>query len=327
MQRTFESLREALATHQLPVAELLDAAEIAPEQWRADDTPLSITMRLWDHALAATGDTTLPLKFGASVPFGRYEVVDYLAAACATLGESWTQLGRCFSVISPSLRWSFESLDGSQRIHLTGSHNDKKANHFYIQYTLGVTLARYHASVVGTLDFEHVALALPPPKDDSAYRDLFGCRPQFDATSHTLQVSNDMWNTPLKGRAAGLQRVLQAHLDELLAQQTDSDAPLIKARIAVREALPKGAPRLAEVASRSAMSERTLQRRLSEAGTTFQALLDDERHQAALKHITNSKLSIGDIAYLLGYSESSALVRAFKRWTDTTPSAYRRNHR
>jgi AraC-like DNA-binding protein len=71
------------------------------------------------------------------------------------------------------------------------------------------------------------------------------------------------------------------------------------------------------------MSSRTLQRRLSQQGLSYQRVLDRVRRETAEKSIADSALSIGEIAYLVGYSEPAAFHRAFRRWTGTTPQTYR----
>jgi AraC-like DNA-binding protein len=80
---------------------------------------------------------------------------------------------------------------------------------------------------------------------------------------------------------------------------------------------------MSSMARQFGMSERTLQRRLADEGVSYQELLDEARKQVAGRYLTTSALAIGEVAYLLGYSEPAAFHRAFKRWYATTPEAYR----
>jgi AraC-like DNA-binding protein len=75
------------------------------------------------------------------------------------------------------------------------------------------------------------------------------------------------------------------------------------------------------------MSSRTLQRRLSSLGLSYHELLDAVRRETAEKCIAESRLSIGEVAYLVGYSEPAAFHRAFRRWTGLTPQAFRQHRR
>jgi AraC-like DNA-binding protein len=81
---------------------------------------------------------------------------------------------------------------------------------------------------------------------------------------------------------------------------------------------------LESVASRLAMTPRTLQRRLRDEGTTFRRMLDDYRRELASRYLTNALLTVDEVAYLLGFSESSAFHKAFKRWTSKAPAEFRR---
>lgn len=90
----------------------------------------------------------------------------------------------------------------------------------------------------------------------------------------------------------------------------------------------KDGPLSAEaVAGKLGVTRRTLTRRLREEGTSFTELLEDVRRQAAIHYLTASDHGADDIAFLLGFSEASAFVRAFKRWQGVAPMAYRRARR
>jgi AraC-like DNA-binding protein len=91
----------------------------------------------------------------------------------------------------------------------------------------------------------------------------------------------------------------------------------------VIDKLAKGAAQFDDVARELNMSSKTLERRLADRKTTFSALLDDARSGLAKYYLTDTDLRLEQIAYLTGYSEPAALVRAFRRWTRTTPMQFR----
>jgi AraC-like DNA-binding protein len=88
-----------------------------------------------------------------------------------------------------------------------------------------------------------------------------------------------------------------------------------------------GEPALGAVAAKLHMSPRSLQRRLRDEGTSFARVLSGLRHDLALRHLRNPQITIGDVAFLLGFSEVSAFHRAFKRWTGRTPAEHLRSVR
>lgn len=75
------------------------------------------------------------------------------------------------------------------------------------------------------------------------------------------------------------------------------------------------------------LSVRTLQRKLKEEGVSFIQIMEEVRKSLAIHYIKNSSSSVKEIASILGYAESSGFVRAFKKWTDATPSQYRNKNR
>jgi YesN/AraC family two-component response regulator len=94
----------------------------------------------------------------------------------------------------------------------------------------------------------------------------------------------------------------------------------------LEEELCGGDPALPHMAARLHMSARTLHRRLDEEGTAFRQVVDEVRRELAERHLRERVLPIGEIGFLLGFSESSAFHRAFKRWTGWRPLAYRQAH-
>jgi len=78
------------------------------------------------------------------------------------------------------------------------------------------------------------------------------------------------------------------------------------------------------VASEFNMSARTFRNRLRRYNTTYQTLLDRERHEQAVHYLRHTDKSVKEIAYVLGFQESSNFSRVFKKWTGLTPLDYRR---
>jgi AraC-like DNA-binding protein len=89
------------------------------------------------------------------------------------------------------------------------------------------------------------------------------------------------------------------------------------------ERLATGEPSQEDVAGALKMSARSLQRRLIDEGTSYARILDDTRRGLAITYITQSRYSVGEIGYLLGFSGAPSFVRAFRRWTGVAPTAYR----
>jgi AraC-like DNA-binding protein len=121
---------------------------------------------------------------------------------------------------------------------------------------------------------------------------------------------------------------LLAVLDPALqAEQSMGSAVCADAVASVRHVLRRrlgdGEISLRHVTDELGVSARTLQRQLSEAGTSFTELLQDTRRERALFYLRQSDLSLSEIAFLLGFDTPSSFFRAFGRWTGQTPGAFR----
>jgi AraC-like DNA-binding protein len=105
------------------------------------------------------------------------------------------------------------------------------------------------------------------------------------------------------------------------------DGVALDVRRALASRVGGGDTRIQTVARTLATSARSLQRRLAAAGVSYQELLNLAKSAAAERYLSDSRLSIGEVAYLLGYSEPAAFTRAFRRWSEETPQAFRLRQR
>lgn len=122
-----------------------------------------------------------------------------------------------------------------------------------------------------------------------------------------------------------LVRLLEQQAHDLMAQLPESNDFISEIRGAIESELSGGDVRLESIAGVLGRSGRTLQRRLAEENCTFAGLVDEVRLEAAKIMMLNQRLSLTDVAYLLGFDEQSSFSRAFKRWTGQNPRDYRRS--
>ena len=115
----------------------------------------------------------------------------------------------------------------------------------------------------------------------------------------------------------------KAQCDKEFLRVDDDSVIRIKRRLAAN----KGPfPSLEKVAQEFNVSSRTLRRRLANGATTFQSITDQVRQDLAVNYLTSTKLSVGEIAFFLGYNDPSNFGRAFKKWLGVSPATYRENH-
>ncbi len=161
-----------------------------------------------------------------------------------------------------------------------------------------------------------------PPENADAYEHYFGCR--VDKSEHTeICFAAADAAKPFLTVNTGMWRFFEGELNQKLADLGTSAGTGERVRAVLLEALPGGDASIESVASRLAMSKRTLQRKLTAEAESFQALLNSVRAELADHYLEKSHFSLGEIAYLLGFQESNSFNRAYREWKGTSPGQYR----
>jgi AraC-like DNA-binding protein len=169
------------------------------------------------------------------------------------------------------------------------------------------------------VQFAHAA-----PRQTSEHLRVFGAPVSFGCATNSFVMEREFLERSVPAADERLYPILRRYLDGVLKEMPRDDDLLTSVRRAVGESMRDGEPKLTLVAKRLAMSPRTLQRRLKESGVDFKGLVEDTRRRFSLSYLRDRRNTLTEIAYLLGYSEVSAFNRAFRRWTGSTPAAYRR---
>jgi AraC-like DNA-binding protein len=157
------------------------------------------------------------------------------------------------------------------------------------------------------------------------FLDAFHTTLQFNAEQSALVFSANWLHRRLPEVDADLQRLLRREIEELEATQVTDFRDQV--RSVLRTSLLTGHGSADQIAALFSMHRRTLTRRLAECGTSFAVLADQGRFEIAKHMLANTTADVGQIATALGYAEASAFTRAFRRWSGTTPAAWRTQHR
>ncbi|MCB9077381.1 MAG: AraC family transcriptional regulator ligand-binding domain-containing protein [Anaerolineaceae bacterium] len=134
-----------------------------------------------------------------------------------------------------------------------------------------------------------------------------------DAQKPFLTANHAMW------------AILEPAFDQRMEDLTQEASFRDRVRACLLEILASGHYSMTYIASKLAMSNRTLQRRLREEGTTFQQVLDELREELARHYLATTDYTSAEISFLLGYEEPNSFFRAFQAWTGQTPEIVRAN--
>jgi len=172
------------------------------------------------------------------------------------------------------------------------------------------------------LNPERVTLTRPAPEDPGPWFSFFRCPVVFGSDGNRLVLSMKKATKFLPGSDPQIVALLERVIERSLAS-LDRDDIVNRARVEIVEQLPSGDVSEQSVAKALCMSKRTLHRRLRERGETFRSVLAGVRKELVQGYICDSSLDLTEIAFLLGYSDSSAFSRAFRRWFGRSPSQAR----
>jgi len=167
-----------------------------------------------------------------------------------------------------------------------------------------------------------VFFAHSAPEDIGPYRECFDAPLRFDSALSAVRFPKKWLTQPVVGADPELLRLALEH-----AKAADRGALTDKVHRVVRTLLLHGRASGVDLAQALAMHRRTLSRRLSAEGMTFQQVLDRVRFAVAKELLEDSALPVSEIAYALGYADSVAFIPAFRRWTGMTPGAWRPSSR
>lgn len=155
------------------------------------------------------------------------------------------------------------------------------------------------------------------------YENFFGVAPVRGTESGLIFAKDDIQRGFVTANEA-MWELFEPSLKRRLQDLTREATMAEQVHSALLEALPAGQASVAEIARKLCVSTRTLQRRLRDEQTSYQEVLDRTRGRLAAHYLRQDDLSIGEIAYLLGFEQSNSFTRAYRRWTGKTPEAARR---
>lgn len=161
------------------------------------------------------------------------------------------------------------------------------------------------------------------PADLSLLRDTFGLNLAFEQPVSCLYFRRESLDYPLVQLTGDITAAMAQPLGHLFEAEAPRDAFLQELREMILRLLPEGELSVDRVAEALNLSRRTLQRRLAERETQFQQVLKDVRSMLALRYLSDERLGITEIAFLLGYTDQSSFSSAFKSWHGVSPSDYR----
>jgi AraC-like DNA-binding protein len=283
----------------------------------SSDTYLAI----WAAAEALSLDSLIGLH-AAEMPRVR-GFLGLVGRAQPSAREMLARFARFAPVISDELRLELHPQAGRTCVRVEMEHSEAPARHG-IEYFTALSLFALRDASGGRFRAMELRFPHAPGGPIQEYERVLGCSVRFRRPHIEWVIAEDMLDTPLKEWNPEWAPLIE-HIAEAQLAAAVTSALSARAAQVLRGALARGEhPSAEEVAHRLGVSTRTLQRRLAEEGRSLRDLRDEALREHAVDRLRDRSATLSQVADELGFAETSAFAKAFKRWFGESPTRWRR---
>lgn len=292
------------------------------------DGPISLSIRdylsFFNEAAQMYGDEYLGLHIGRDTDTQDFGYAGNLLHYCSTVRDSWQALERYLCTIHPQMVLHLEEEEINSRL----DYEVLSFSNEYSRHDVDTTLAavvRFFRTYAGehwhpdSVHFKH-----DPPSNASEYTRFFDAELYFNQPSTALVFASEVLDITVSNTNPELLRVMREHAESMLANANTRDNLVTKVRYLIASTLGTEQCSSSAAASTVFMSQRSFNRELKRFGTSFRDLKLDVIEEIAKRSLAETAASVSEIALNLGYSETTAFDRVFKKQAGVTPSAYRK---
>lgn len=277
--------------------------------------------RFWRALEAAVGDPLFPVRLVDALSVEVFSPPLFAALCSPDLGSALQRLATHKRLVAPMALDLDRAADGRLNVvpRWLATAEPPPLSLLVSELAFFLRLGR-----LGTREpLRALQVSLPArPEPLAALEVWFGCRLQVGEPPAIVFAAADVeW--PFLTASDAMWRVFEPELRRRLAELDTTASLGERVSALLLEALPGGQSGIDAMASRLAMSRRSLQRRLGDEGVSFQALVARTREELARHYLANTRLPHAEISFLLGFEDPNSFFRAFQTWTGSTPERWR----
>jgi AraC-like DNA-binding protein len=331
-ERIYESTKLAalfdmLVEQDCPADEILRDVDLTVDEVHSPKSRISLAelMTACKNAIRLSNDPHLPYRIGTSIHISTYGMYGFAILCCPEFRKAMAFAELYHALAAPLATIEFTEKPGSASWIIEPNARavtDPQVYRFITEMQIGIHISLMRDIMGPAFTPEHISVAYPEAHDFGLPADQIGCPVSFASRTNQITFRSEwLEQTANLGNKTTYPAVV-ALCDDLLIE--------LKSRIGVageiRALLLRdiaNAPTLAAIAKLLEISDRSLRRQLGEQGISFRGLRDELRMQIALKYLRTTALANEDIALALGFSDAANFRRAFRRWTNKSPSEIR----
>ena len=284
--------------------------------------------RVIENALDITVEPSLGLRLGQNIDLHEFGVLGYAIMSSATFGDAlgfilkfWELNGALVKAILrkegdiSTLEIVPTFLFGSERIEI-----------FAIEEWLSACTKAGSMLINRPVPLDEICFMYPEPEYTSLYRKIFQCPVFFSQKANRVKMPTWPLDLAINAAQPQITRFCREICDRMLLKLKGEDE-LIEAIRTFTLTTPGTIPTLEEMAARLDLSPRTLRRKLLKRETSYHEIRDKARADLAMEYLVKTNLGIDQISDIMGYTETSAFRRAFKKWIGQSPTKFRKKNR
>ena len=310
---------------------LLQLVSIDPE--RIEDSEYFFPYSRFAELLKITARECVIPDIGLRFAFGQNSKIlgpiAYLVLHSENIAQGIQDVARYLYHLSPAIKLFIHQHNTHPEVCIDLLNVGLPEPPFAVEHNIAATFNIMREFAQGDLSATRIRFRHDQIAPTKTYRDLFKCPVEFNAERNSIEIQPEVLALKIQSADSGLHTLV----NEYFSMLEHNHSPLMgkcswsdRVYRVIEKLMHSGRVSRQDVARRLAIHERTLQRRLKEENTSFDALLEKVRRDHVSKLLKPGGPPLSQIAGLLGYCEQSSFIRAFKRWHGTTPSQYLKDH-
>jgi AraC-like DNA-binding protein len=272
----------------------------------------------------ACNDPAFGLHFGEESRFEEISIVGLICQSAETMGAAFEQMNRY-----ARLAIEVEGHNVGNRFELKRTGNDlwlvdRRLNPNEFPELTESTFARFVCETArhfGSVPFARaIHFTHEEPTYRSEYERILKVPIIFGSNENAICIYESWLSIRTNRENRYVFGVFSERADELLAKLEKTATMKGRVESLLMPIIHTGDVGMNQIAAKVGLSRISLYRRLKAESTTFEEILDDLRHKLALHYLAGEKISVNEVAYLVGFTDPATFSRAFKRWTGKSPS-------
>jgi len=288
--------------------------------------PFIQQQRLWELALERGDSPNFGLHFARNVQATHFGLLGYMIMNCQTIADCLEAIVKYQLLSGQGGEFSLEKMKNTTTLFYTAVNAELPVTHHRVVAMIAAHIS-FGRWLLGSdykpdlVEFCHVC-----PAETEEYEAFFEAPVLFERDSNKITFSEKITSLRIPLASADLLKILSERADRLLAEIAKPSGITGQiSKLLVRQ-MGGALPSRSMIALQLGMSERTLQRRLKDESTHYQAVLDTARYHLARDLLINTPLPLSEVSAQLGFAEPSAFYRAFKKRHGVTPGQYRNSN-